>query len=180
MDSYQAALFLNAIIKRGADFYYSPFALFLKILVGLYVLIVFYDIVLLLIARGVSSNLRELRFGIDMPSEIVSDKKKTKERWEAIRKRLDSKNESEYKVAIIEADKMIDDLIAKLGYGGENMGERLDSIPEGQLDFLPEIREAHQIRNRIIHEDEFAIDRQTAEDILEKYANILRQFGVLD
>lgn len=180
MDSYQAVLILNSMIKWGADFYHSSFFLFLKILIGIYVLIVFYDIVLLLIQRGFSSNLREWRFGIDIPSEVVSDKKKTKARWEAISKRLDSKNESEYKVAIIEADKMIDELIEKLGYGGANMAERLDNIPEGQLESITELREAHQIRNNIIHEDDFVIDRNMAEKVIHKYADILKQFEVLD
>src|SRR5665647_111943 len=171
MDSYQATLMLNAIINGIGDFYHSSFFLFIKILIGLYVLIVFYDIVLLIIQRGFASNLRELKFGIDMPPELAGDRKKTKERWETIYKRLDSENESEYKVAIIEADKMIDELIEKLGYGGENMAERLDNIPDEQLESINEIREAHQIRNRIIHEDDFVVDRDMAEDVMDKYAD---------
>jgi len=180
MDTYEAEIILNKIIHWGANFYHSSFFLFLKFLIGIYTLIVFYDIVLLIIQRGFGSNLRELRFGIDMPSEIAGNKKKTKAQWENITKRLKSENESGYKVAIIEADKMIDELIEKLGYGGNNMGERLDNIPEGQLENLNEIREAHKIRNQIIHEDDFVIDKEMAKDIMDKYAEILRQFGVLD
>jgi hypothetical protein len=180
MDTYQAEIALNKLISFGAGFYHSSFFVFIKILIGIYVLILTYDIVLLLIQRGIGSNLRELRFGIDMPSEIVSNKKKTRAQWESILRRLDSQNESEYKVAIIEADKMMDGLIEKLGYGGENMGERLNNIPEGQLDNLDGIREAHKIRNQIIHEDDFVIDKEIAKENLDKYADILRQFGVVD
>ena len=180
MDSYQANLIVGGIIGWAIGFYHSSFFLFFKFLIGIYVLIVLYDIVLLLIQRGFKANLREWRFGIDMPSEFASDRKKTKAQWENIRKRLESSNESEYKVAIIEADKMIDGLITKLGYGGENMTERLDNIPEGQLECIAEIREAHLIRNRIIHEDDFALDRAVAKEALDKYSDILKQFGVLD
>jgi hypothetical protein len=180
MDTYEAELVINKIISVSAGFYHSSFFLFIKILIGIYTLILFYDIVLLLIQRGVGSNLRELRFGIDIPTEIASNKRKTKEQWEGILKRLGSHNESEYKVAIIEADKMMDELIKKLGYGGENMGERLDNIPEGQLENLDGIREAHKVRNQIIHEDDFVLSKDIAKENLDKYADILRQFGVIE
>lgn len=180
MDTYQAELFLNKIINGGVGFYHSSFFVFIKILIGIYVLIVFYDVVLLLIQRGVGSNLRELRFGIDMPSEIVSNKKETKAQWDKIARKLQGQNESGYKVAIIEADKMIDELLIKLKYEGANMGERLEKIPEGQLENLNEIREAHKIRNQIIHEDDFVVNREMAKETMDKYAEILRQFGVLD
>lgn len=180
MDSYQANLIAGGLVNWLIGFYHSSFFSFIKILMGIYTLVVIYDIVLMVIQRGFKSNLRELRFGIDMPSELVSDKKKTKAQWENIYKRLEGENESEYKVAIIEADKMIDGLIEKLGYGGTNMAERLNNVPEGQLECMAEIREAHQIRNRIIHEDDFVIDRAVTKETLDKYADILKQFGVLD
>jgi hypothetical protein len=93
---------------------------------------------------------------------------------------LESENESEYKVAIIEADTIIDDLITRMGYKGSNMSERLANIPEGQLAELGEMKEAHEIRNRIIHEENFKVDRDFAKGVLKKYEHLLHHFEVLD
>ena len=173
-------LMMNNLGQNIAAFSNSPAFVFFKILAGVYVLILLTDIVLLLFQRGLGANLRQMRYGVNMPSELVNKRDKTKERWEKIIKRLESENVSEYKVAIIEADAMIDDLLKKMGYSGDNMGDRLAAIPSGQVAELDEIKAAHEIRNRVIHEEDFKVDKKFAHDVLEKYAHILHHFEVLD
>jgi len=67
-----------------------------------------------------------------------------------------------------------------MGYKGANMGERLANIPPGQLSELPAMKEAHEIRNRVIHEEDFQVDKELAKDVLSKYEHLLREFQVLD
>ena len=176
MDFYSIENLIDEIVA----FYNSGFFRFIKILLGIYVLILIYDIVLLLIQRGIGQNIRQMRFGMDLPQELVSKKDRMRERWKVITKRLESGNESEDKVAIIEADTIIDDLIKRMGYKGANMGERLANIPPGQLSELPAMKEAHEIRNRVIHEEDFQVDKELAKDVLSKYEHLLREFQVLD
>jgi len=162
------------------NFYHSSAFVFIKFILAIYVLVLAVDIILLLIQRGVAGNIRQLVAGINMPSELTTRKSKLKIRWNKILRRLTSANESEYKVAVIEADNIIDDLIKRLGYKGENLGERLANIPAGQLDNLDEIKEAHEIRNRIIHEEDFSVSREKAREVIVKYEHFLRHFEVLD
>jgi hypothetical protein len=169
-------LFYNDLI----DFSHSTFFLLFKIVMGVYVVVVLADIIMLIMQRNVYANIRQMRFGMNIPSEFVTGKDKMKERWTGIRKRLESDNESEYKVAIIEADALIDDLLQRMGYKGGNMGERIENIPEGQLAELGEMKAAHEIRNRIIHEEDFKVDKEIAHDVLNKYAHLLHHFEVLD
>lgn len=170
----------SIFIREILSFYHSTAFLAIKYLIGVYVLVVFVDIILLLFQRGVAGNVRQILYGMNLPPEITTKKAKLKARWDKIRKRLESGNEADYKVAIIEADSVIDDLIRRIGYKGENMIERIKDIPGGQLDRIEEIKEAHEIRNRIIHEEKFEVSRKTAEEALAKYEHLLRHFEVLD
>jgi len=170
----------NIAIQEISSFYHSTTFLVIKYIIGIYVLVVFVDIVLMLVQRGIGGNMRQILYGMNLPPEITTKKIKMKARWDKIRKKLESGNEADYKVAIIEADSAIDDLIRRMGYKGENMLERIKDIPAGQLDKLDEIKEAHEIRNRIIHEEKFKVNRKTAEEVLGKYEHFLRHFEVLD
>lgn len=170
----------NLFTKDILNFYHSTTFLVIKCIIGIYILVVFVDMILLLFQRGVAGNVRQILYGMNLPPEITTKKIKMKARWDKIRKKLESKNEADYKVAIIEADSAIDDLIRRMGYKGENMLERIKDIPAGQLDRIEEIREAHEIRNRIIHEEKFKVSRKDADEVLAKYEHFLRHFEVLD
>lgn len=178
--NYDAFLrFVQVVSADLKNFYQSPAFFVIKLIIGIYVTVLFVDIVLLLFARGVRQNIREALIGMNVPTEITLKKKKTRERWSNIRSRLRSDNESEYKVAIIEADNIIDDLIGRMTYPGANMGERLSNVPPGQIESLEELKKAHDVRNRIIHEKDFRVSQEYAEEILGKYEAFLDEFEVL-
>lgn len=170
----------NLFINDALNFYHSTTFLVIKYAIGIYITVVFIDLVLMLIQRGVGGNVRQILYGMNLPPEITTKKAKMKARWDKIKKRLESGNEADYKVAIIKADSAIDDLIKRMGYKGENMLERINNIPVGQLDKMDEIKEAHEVRNRIIHEEKFRVSRKIAEEAFVKYEHFLRHFEVLD
>jgi hypothetical protein len=167
-------------IKETLIFYNSTTFLVFKYLMGIYLLILLADLIMLLIQRGSAGDWRTILYGMNLPPELTSKKAKLKLKWDKIRKRLENANEADYKVAIIEADAVIDDLIKRIGYKGENMMERVKNIPAGQLDKIDEIEEAHEVRNRIIHEEKFKVTRKDADEVLKKYEHFLRHFEVLD
>jgi hypothetical protein len=63
-----------------------------------------------------------------------------------------SPNESDWRVAVIEADSMLDEFIATLGYPGANMGERMKNMDKRFFPTLDLAWDAHKIRNRIAHD----------------------------
>jgi hypothetical protein len=160
-------------------FYNSPAFSVVKFMLGIYAVVIILDLILLLASRGVTANIRQTIFGMDVPKELTIRKEKLREQWAGVRERLGSYNESEYKVAIIEADNLIDELVAGMTYPGENMGERLDAVPPGQIESLQKLKEAHEIRNRIIHEENFQVSREDAKEVLAKYEAFLKEFDVL-
>lgn len=152
----------------------------IKIFLGLYAGLLLVNVVLLLFQRGLAENYRRGRFGMDLPAELSAKKNKTKKRWGEIRKLLRSDNESLYKVAIIECDNLIDGYISKMDYAGNNMEERLGNVLPGQIENIEDLKEAHKIRNRIIHEEGFQLTKKQAEEIVDKYERFLRDFNVFD
>ncbi len=142
----------------------------IKAFLVIYSLVMIANVVMLLLMRGVTGNLKVQLYGTTRP--IIKKSEATK-KWESVERRLDSDNASHYKVAILEADHFCDDLLKESGFDGENMSERLANIHPGQLQSYVGLSEAHSIRNRIVNEPTFTLDREQAKDYLEKYKGLL-------
>ena len=96
--------------------------------------------------------------------------------WAEIEKNIESENSADWKMAIIEADSIIDSIIQRIGYKGENLGERLKNIEPSDFENLQNVWEAHKVRNRIAHEAEgFELTKEEAGAVLEKYKKALRE-----
>jgi len=172
--------FLDGFINFFPALYHSASFSFLKFILGIYAAVIFADIVLLLFQRGLGGDIRDTLLGMDIPPELVRKKGKLRRKWDKVREKIKKDDESLYKVAIIEADNIIDDLIKRMKYKGENMGERLAGITPGQIDNIKELQKAHEIRNRIIHEENFKLTREQVEEVMGYYENFLRDFEVLN
>jgi len=177
LDFSQIYGFLGAFILAV---YNSNTLLVIKFLLGIYSAVLLVDIVMLLIQRGLAADMRDTLFGMDIPEELVTKKKQLRKKWDAIKAKLKSDNESDWKVAIIEADNLIDDLLKRLGYKGENMGERLEKIVPGQIENLEGLKAAHDFRNQIIHEEGLKLTQEKAKEILDIYEEFLNSFEVFD
>jgi len=176
-----ADYFINNTLAFIVDFYNSTFFQVLKFLIAIYVFILFVDIILLIIQRGLGSNLRTMLGGADVPAEFFNKNKKAvlRGQWMKIRQRLEVGTELEYKIAIIEADNVIEDFIKRMGFVGENMKERLNSIPTGQIESIEDVLRAHEVRNSIIKDNEFSVTKEVAETALAEYEEVLKPFDIL-
>ena len=174
---------IRILSNSGEDilaFYDSTFFSIIKFILGIYTVVVFADIVLLLIQRGLSGDVRETLYGINMPPELATKKGKMRKIWNLkIREKIKSSEEKDWKIAIISADEIIDNLVRRLGYRGENMGERLAGVNPGQIENVDELRQAHDFKNRIVNEEDLNLTKEKAEEIIGYYENFLKYFEVL-
>lgn len=106
------------------------------------------------------------------------DKQYFKNKWNEIEKAVDMKTEMGYKMAIIEADKLLDDAFKKLMIAGSTMGERLKVIIY-KYPNLRKVWEAHIIRNKISHESNFKLYDSTAKKAIGIYKDALKEIGIL-
>jgi hypothetical protein len=97
----------------------------------------------------------------------------------AIHTHIDSDNPNDWKLAIIEADIILDQTLKERGYAGNSLGERLRSITPSQLASIDDAWDAHRVRNKIAHEGpDFILTKRIAEDTIARYMNVFRDFGV--
>lgn len=91
----------------------------------------------------------------------------------------DSDNPNDWKLAIIEADIILDDILKQRGYAGNSLGERLKSVSPQQLSTLNDAWEAHKIRNRIAHDGaDFVLTHRLAHETIARYQRVFAEFGV--
>lgn len=105
--------------------------------------------------------------------------KKGLKQWLKIKERLETNIESEYKLAIIEADAMLDDVLKKLGYKGESFGERLENLSSDILPNLNDIKNAHKIRNNIVYDPDYKLTLDEAKRIISIYEKALINLEVI-
>ncbi|NOY35927.1 MAG: hypothetical protein GXP44_03390 [bacterium] len=118
---------------------------------------------------------KKLSYYMDFLSEEGLPENRS-ERWDEIKRHLDADNPVEWKMAVIEADSLMDDILKKVGYGGENLGERLKAIEPSDFDNLQNVWEAHKIRNRLVHEPgKVEFTRDDAKAAIEKYEKALKE-----
>lgn len=95
-------------------------------------------------------------------------------RWEKITKRLKTAIESEYKLAIIEAEIMLDDVLKEAGFAGETIGDRLKQLTPETLPNLEQVMETHKVRSSIIHDPDYRVTLDQARSILDIYEKAIK------
>ena len=105
--------------------------------------------------------------------------RKTEKGWRKIKARLGTEMESESKLAVIEADKMIDDILSQMGFKGKDLGEKLEKLTIKSLPNIEEVKEAHKIYNNIIHDPSYKLSLEEAKKALLTYEKALTDLHAL-
>lgn len=102
------------------------------------------------------------------------------ERWAAVVEHISSPKEGDWRIAIIEADSMLDRLTKDMGLIGNDLGDRLRNAPKGDFQTLDNAWEAHKLRNRIAHEGlKFELQYRDAKKAIEQYETVFTEFGLI-
>ncbi len=98
-------------------------------------------------------------------------------RWLKIIDHINSKNPSDWRLAILEADIVLDEMLSKMGYQGETVSDKLKAIDQGEFTSINSAWEAHKIRNAIAHEgSDFLISEREAKRIVGLYETVFKEF----
>ena len=97
--------------------------------------------------------------------------------WERICNHIDSKNESDWRLAILEADIILDEMLESMGYHGETVSDKLKKIESSDFTNLEKAWEAHKVRNSIAHEgNNFTLNEREAKRVIGLYEAIFKEF----
>lgn len=96
------------------------------------------------------------------------------DKWKNLSEKFRSSRVNDQKLALIEADKMLDDTLRRIGYSGESMGDRLKQLDGMNLPNINDVWEAHKIRNRVVHNPEYEPNKRDVEFSMRAYEIALR------
>ncbi|MBI2087074.1 MAG: hypothetical protein HYT69_02795 [Candidatus Zambryskibacteria bacterium] len=105
---------------------------------------------------------------------------KENERWVRILEHANSNNPADWRLAIIEADVMLEELLRISSYHGDSIGEMLKAVDKSDMLTLDNAWEAHKIRNQIAHAGgEFQLDERETKRVIALFESVFREFGMI-
>jgi len=125
---------------------------------------------------------KENKAKVDAEKVIVVDvpTQKINARWELIKSHAESDNPNDWRLAIIEADTVLEEISRGWKTSGETLGERLKNLDTGDMRYLQDAWEAHKVRNNIAHAGlSYTIDRREATRVIGLYEKVFRESGEL-
>lgn len=105
------------------------------------------------------------------------DVSRTQLRWNRIVEQAYSDNEQNWRLAILEADIMLSELLDVLGYKGETMADKMKQVDRSDFNTIDQAWDAHRVRNQIAHQgSERLLNHREVLRVLGLYQNVFREF----
>ena len=167
--------FLNFLKNPEIPFFLELFSLIFSFLFLVLALIYFWKLKIL------PSKIETL-FDFLKPevSKISKTKKEKLKEWKKVKELFEGGSLSDLKLSIIEADKLLDEVLTNfLGFKEGTLKEKLEHLPKEQFPELEELKYAHFIRNKIVHEKNFSLSRREAKVIISIYENFFRSLDLI-
>ncbi len=123
----------------------------------------------------IRKNTREklYQFAKNAPDAPVSINKS----WDRVITHVESYNESEWRLAVIEADIMLSELLDTMNLGGDSIGDKLKSVEKSDFTTLDLAWEAHKVRNQIAHDPAFLLTQREAKRVVGLYEAVFKEFA---
>ncbi len=99
--------------------------------------------------------------------------------WENIIRHIESDNPAEWKMAILEADKILEKMVDNMNLAGDTLGEKLRLVEPAAFNTIEDAWEAHKIRNKIAHEANFALSKREAKAVIDRFSRVFREFELI-
>jgi len=106
------------------------------------------------------------------------DVKFVRGQWQKIEELLSYGQEMNYKLAVIEADKMLDFVLKAMYFPGEKMSDRL-KLATYKYPSLKKVWWAHKVRNQVVHEPRYTLKFNETKKVVSLFKNALKELGAL-
>lgn len=101
-------------------------------------------------------------------------------RWQELLAEAMSTDPKRWRYAILEADKMLGELLGNLEYQGATTADKMRSLPEDAFVTVPVAWEAHRVRNFISQgSSDFILTQREAFRIMKLYEQVFEEFSFI-
>ncbi len=98
--------------------------------------------------------------------------------WKQIQKRLYVDDPSQWKIAVLEADRILDEILKMAGYLGR-MDDKIELLTQAQISNVEEIKSAHLICHQIAQDANFELSQEAALQIIETYRKAFAELNLI-
>jgi hypothetical protein len=116
---------------------------------------------------------------LDVLGKGYVSKRRTLRGWKQIQKRMASEESNQWKLAILEADHILNEILKMSGYLGSRLDEKLELITSAQLANVDEVKNANLVRNKIAKDPTYELSRGEAEEVIEIYKQALKELNLI-
>ncbi|MEK7098303.1 MAG: hypothetical protein AAB908_00215 [Patescibacteria group bacterium] len=101
-------------------------------------------------------------------------------RWNRILEHAQSEDEHKWRLAILECDIMLNELLDLQGFKGETIAEKMKQVSRTRFNSIDDAWEAHKVRNKVAHEGvEYHISERDKNHVINLYQRVFKEFGFI-
>jgi hypothetical protein len=167
---------LKVLVKRDKLFLEKVFAFIGYIYFGLKILLLLIGLIAIIWLISLNKKLAKIRNNNkDKLSPVFEHKEQVlvNPKWQRVVSNIDSVNSADWKIAILEADIMLDELLDTMQVHGDTISDKLKSIEKSDFLTIDLAWEAHKVRNRIAHDgSDFVLTQREAKRVISLYEEV--------
>lgn len=101
-------------------------------------------------------------------------------RWHYILTLIESPNDSDWRVAVIEADSMMEEVLKEKGLSGTTVSELLEGAKESGYRSIQDAWDAHLVRNQIAHDgSDFPLSQIEGRRVIKMFQNFFEELRII-
>lgn len=104
---------------------------------------------------------------------------KTQKRWKKIRERLRSDQENDFKVAVIEASLLLNDLLKERGIEGIDVKEKLEKVGREAISNFDDFLEVYNTYKFVSEDPSYHLTKKETKRFLDVYETVMKDLGFL-
>lgn len=117
---------------------------------------------------------------LDMMGKGYVSKRRSLRAWRQIKKRLESQDQNDWRLAVLEADHLLNQILKMSGYLGIRLEEKLEIITSAQLANIEDVKRAHSVRDKIAQDPAFEISQKEAKEIVDVYRQSFKELNLIE
>jgi len=107
-------------------------------------------------------------------------KRKSLKGWQQIKKRISSPAQQDWKLAVLEADQIMNEILKMAGYLGHDLGKKLEVLTKENLSNLDEIKSAHSLSDKIMRDPAMELKKEDAIIALKSFKKAFIELNLLE